>query len=164
MGLYLPDELNAESSNAFLREFNTKLDDSKEGDIITIYINSLGGDVYSALGIIDMMHVAEKCGYIIQTINVGLAASMAALILMAGTKGYRKGTTNSTIFVHPISYDTKEELPRIRVEYNELERLQKVIHDLTAAYSDEKVKELINKSGYLDSQEALQYNVIDKII
>lgn len=164
MGLYLPDELNAENANTFLKDFTANLDASEDGDMITIYINSLGGDVYSALGIIDMMHIAEKCGYIIQTINIGLAASMAALILMAGTKGYRKGTTHSTVFVHPVSYEAKEELPRIRTEYNELERIQKVILDLTATYSDEKVKKLINKSGYLNSQEALQYNIIDKII
>lgn len=163
--LFLPDDINAESANAFIKEFLDILDTSPDGAIITIYINSLGGDVYSALGIVDIIQFATKKGYIINTVNIGYAASMAAIILMSGTPGYRSSFKNSTVLIHPISYNgDTEDFPRIKNEFFELERLQKVLNGIIAENASADCSLLTGEQSYISAEDALKYNIIDKII
>lgn len=162
--LFLPDEINAESANTFIKEFLDILDTSPDGTIITIYINSQGGDVYSSLGIIDIFQFATKKGYIINTVNMGLAASMAAIILMSGTPGYRSSFKDSTVLIHPISYTADGDFPKVKKEFFELERLQKVINGVITENASVDCSLLTGEQSYINAEDALKYNIIDKII
>ena len=132
---------------------------------IQLHINSPGGDVYSMLGLLDTIKSMQETGYIISTINVGMAASAACWILMAGSPGYRKSLRHCRSMIHTLSSCTYGKLAELIIDVEESKNLQKILDQITSEMS---CSELIEKSKYLDfwvnSEEALKYNIIDQII
>jgi ATP-dependent Clp protease protease subunit len=138
-------------------------DESKKKDPINIIINSDGGDVYEALGIIDFI---QSLDVKVNTICRGRAMSAAALLLCAGT-GIRAASKHSTIMFHEISSGIYGKSSDMKANVQHTEKLEEILIDIICENSNEDSvfwKERILKDYYLSPEEALKLGVIDSII
>ena len=132
---------------------------------IQIHINSPGGDVYSMFGLYDTIKSMQKAGYVISTVNVGLAASAACFILMSGSNGYRKSLSHCRTMIHTVSSGTFGKIAEMIVDVEEGKNIQKELDDII---NNNASAELIKNCKYLDfwmsADDALKYNIIDEIV
>lgn len=140
----------------FLRAEDPKKD-------ISVYVNSPGGYISAGLAIYDTM---KFMGYDINTYCIGQAASMAALLLAAGTKGKRFALPNSRIMIHQPSGGVMGTSADIFIQAKEIQELKRICAQIiseTTGQPLEKVLEDSERDFYLNPEEALQYGFIDKI-
>jgi ATP-dependent Clp protease, protease subunit len=131
---------------------------------ISIYINSPGGQVYAGMAIYDTMQFL-KCD--IATYCVGLAASMAAVLLMAGTAGKRAALPHSRVLIHQGSIGFQGAIPDIEVQARETLRMTKTMIEVMARHtgqSYERVKADTERDYYLSAEEAREYGAIDTVV
>jgi ATP-dependent Clp protease protease subunit len=139
------------------------LDNSDKSDI-TMHIDSPGGSVKSGLSMVDVMNYIA-CD--ITTVNTGMAASMGSVLLGAGTKGKRKSLKFSRTMLHQSSGGAGGNIQDARVTFKEWEKINDILFDLLGEYCDkpsEQVKLDASRDLWLDSQEALDYGIIDEIV
>lgn len=137
--------------------------EEKKNDPINIVINSDGGDVYEALGMIDYM---QSLGVKVNTICRGRAMSAAALLLCSGT-GTRAASKNSTIMFHEISSGIYGKSSDMKANVQHTEKLEEILINIITANSKKDSlfwKDKILKDYYLSPEEALNLGVIDNII
>ena len=131
---------------------------------ISLYINSPGGSVTDGLAIYDTMQYI-KCD--VSTICMGMAASMGAFLLSAGTKGKRLALPNSTIMIHqPLGgYKGQATDMEIHTRYmlDTKERLNRILSENTGKPLD-IIKNDTERDNFMTAQEALEYGLIDKVI
>ena len=165
--IFLTEEVNEESIATIQAELfyltSKMTPEESKNDPITIYINSPGGEVYSCLGLYDVMQLFINQGYVIRTINIGLAASAAAVILLAGSKGYRFCLPNSTVMLHQPSSGTYGTITDMKIAVDEGDRLKKLLNDIVSKHAGEQVVELMERDAWISPEEALKFNLIDKI-
>jgi ATP-dependent Clp protease protease subunit len=138
-------------------------DDQHKNDAINLLINSDGGSVYEALGIIDFM---QSLDVKVNTIVRGRAMSAAALILCAGT-GTRAASKNSTIMFHEISSDIYGKSSDMKANVQHMEKLEEILLDIIETNSNKSKdywKGVTIKDYYITPSEALSLGVIDTII
>jgi ATP-dependent Clp protease protease subunit len=136
---------------------------SKSKEPISIYINSPGGSVYDGLAIYDVIRHVQNQGIEVKTYAVGLAASMAAILLISGTRRY--SLPNSTIMLHSVSSFTSGKVEEIKVDYEETQRLQnKLLEIVKEKASDEAASLCGNLDKYLSPEEAQKLNIIHEIL
>lgn len=141
--------------------FLQSLDSFKE---IQIYINSTGGSVYAGLGIYDTMQIVKPD---VATICTGLAASMAAILLCAGTKGKRSGLKHSRIMIHQPLGGTSGQASDIEITAREISKLKKELYEIIVNHSGQnfsKVEEDSDRDYWMTSSEAKNYGMIDEIL
>ncbi|MBA2360650.1 MAG: ATP-dependent Clp endopeptidase proteolytic subunit ClpP [Actinobacteria bacterium] len=132
---------------------------------IALYVNSPGGDVYAGLAVYDTMQFVKPD---IQTICVGIAMSMGAVLLAGGTKGKRMALPNAKILIHQVwtggfgGQATDIEI-RARETLNLKRRLEEILADHTGQ-DLEKVSRDTDRDYFMTTQEALDYGIIDNII
>lgn len=130
---------------------------------ITLNINSPGGEVYSGMAIIDTMNFVTND---IQTVCMGMAASMGAVILSSGTKGKRGALTHSRVMIHQPLGGAKGQASDILIEAEQIklvkDELCKMLAD-NSGQSFEKVIEDCDRDHWLTAKEALDYGLIDII-
>ena len=131
---------------------------------IYMYINSPGGSVYDGLGIFDtMQHVKPD----IHTVCVGLAASMGAFLLAAGTKGKRSSLRHSRIMIHQPLGGARGQASDIRIQADEIlflkERLNTELSERTGK-DYETIKEDTDRDFYMSPKEAVDYGLIDLVL
>jgi len=131
---------------------------------ISMYINSPGGVVTSGFGILDTMSYIKPD---IATICMGQAASMAAVILSAGTKGKRSALENSRVMIHQPLGGVQGQATDIEIHTKEIlylkNKLNKILSDNTSN-SLKKIERDTNRDYFLSSDEALKYGLIDEIV
>lgn len=163
--IMLTEQITADSVSDYQAQLFYLMSKYKEGDIITIYINSPGGSVLDGLGLYDTIQLIKDKGIIVRTINIGSACSMASLILMSGTEGYRESTKNSSVLIHEISSYDMGKSPEILDFAEEIKRLQKIVDTIISSHSDPELIQLSHRKDlWLDAEKALQYHIIDKIL
>ena len=160
--IFLDKEINAKTAG----EIVTKLLylDSENNDDITIYINSPGGEISSGLMIYDTMNLIKSD---VQTISVGISASMAAIILLSGTKGKRKILPNSKVMLHDLSGEVKGNYNTIVNEIEEMKKLHNIIFEIineNTNLTKKEIEKYLKKDFWITSKEALNYKIVDKII
>ncbi len=137
------------------------LDPDKE---ISVYINSPGGSVSAGFGIYDTMRKL-KCD--VSTICVGLAASMGAFLLAAGTKGKRYALENSQIMIHQVLGGARGQASDIILEAKQMQRvkdrLNKILSENTG-HSIEEIEVDTDRNNWMFAEDALEYGLIDKVI
>lgn len=162
--ILITEDINSETVTKYQAEILYLISKLKTGDVINIYINSPGGSVYDGLGLYDIIQLAISKGYIVSTINIGACCSMASILLMAGSKGYRFSLPNCSVMVHEISSFNYGKIQDVKDWTKELERLQERLNNIIKKHSSE---ELINicsrKDIWLSAEDALKYNIIDNI-
>lgn len=131
---------------------------------ISIYINTPGGSVTAGLAIYDTMQYV-KCD--IQTICLGQAASMGALLLAGGTENKRFALPSSRVMIHQPSGGVRGQQSDIAVQANEIIRLKKLSIEFLAQKTKKTIEQIskdIERDFYMSAQEALEYGIVDKVM
>lgn len=131
---------------------------------IQIYVNSPGGSVYAGLGIYDTM---QWIGPDVATICVGMAASMAAVLLCAGAKGKRTGLRHSRVMIHQPMGGAQGQASDIEITYREIEKLKKELYEIISQHSGqpyEKVYKDSDRDYWMIAEEAKEYGMIDEVL
>ena len=131
---------------------------------ISIYINSPGGHVYAGLAIYDTMQFVKPD---IQTICVGIAMSMGALLLAGGAKGKRMALPNSKILIHQVSGGFQGQATDIEIAARETLNLKRRLEEIMALHTTqelEKVSRDMERDYFMSAQESLDYGIIDNVI
>jgi ATP-dependent Clp protease, protease subunit len=140
------------------------LDSTDPGKDIQLYFNSPGGSVYAGLGIYDTMQYISAD---IATICTGMAASMGAILLIAGTKGKRSALKHSRIMIHQPMGGAEGNASDIEITAREILKLKKELYEIIALHSGnpiEKVEKDADRDYWMTSQEAVDYGMIDEIL
>jgi ATP-dependent Clp protease, protease subunit len=131
---------------------------------ISIYINSPGGSVYAGLAIYDTMQFVKPD---IQTICVGIAMSMGALLLAGGAAGKRMALPNAKILIHQVSGGFQGQATDIEIAARETIALKRRLEEIFSQHSGqdiEKVSKDMERDYFLTAQEANEYGIIDRVI
>lgn len=140
------------------------LDSSDPGKDISIYLNSPGGSVYAGLGIYDTM---QFIGSEVATICTGMAASMAAVLLVAGANGKRSALRHSRVMIHQPMGGAQGQASDIEITAREIQKLKKELYTIIADHSGnpfDKIEKDSDRDYWMTSQEALDYGMIDRIL
>lgn len=138
--------------------------DSLDHNDITMHIDSPGGSVKSGLSMVDVMDYITSD---IRTINTGMAASMGSVLLGAGTKGKRGSLRFSRTMLHQSSGGAVGNIQDAEISMKEWKKLNDILFELLGEYcgkSAEQVKNDASRDLWLDSQQALEYGIIDEIV
>ena len=131
---------------------------------ISLYINSPGGSVYAGLAIYDTMQFVKPD---IQTICVGIAMSMGALLLAGGAAGKRMALPNAKILIHQVSGGFQGQATDIEIAARETIALKRRLEEIISQHSGqdiEKVSKDMERDYFLTAQEANEYGLIDRVI
>ncbi|MCQ2196335.1 MAG: ATP-dependent Clp endopeptidase proteolytic subunit ClpP [Bacteroidaceae bacterium] len=140
------------------------LDSADPGKDISIYINSPGGSVYAGLGIYDTMQLVQSD---VATICTGMAASMAAVLLVSGQEGKRSALTHSRVMIHQPMGGAQGQASDIEITAREIQKLKKELYSIIADHSHtefDKVWADSDRDYWMTAQEALDYGMIDRVI
>lgn len=141
------------------------LDSDDQTKPIYLYINSPGGSVTAGMAIYDtMQHIKSE----VVTICVGLAASMGAFLLTAGSKGKRLALPHSRIMIHqPLGGTGRRQASDIEIEAKEILRIRKLLNEILAertGQSIEKIEKDTDRDYFMSAEEAKEYGLIDSVI
>ena len=140
------------------------LDSAEPGKDVSIYINSPGGSVYAGLGIYDTMQIIQSN---VATICTGMAASMAAVLLVAGEKGKRSPLKHSRVMIHQPLGGVQGQASDIEITAREILKLKDELYTIIANHSSqpfEKVQKDSDRDYWMTSAEALKYGMIDQVL
>lgn len=161
--IFLGTPVESQMANLMIAQLLFLEHDDPEADI-HLYINSPGGEVYSGLAIYDTMRMIRPD---IQTYCVGMAASMSAVLLAAGTPGKRFALPNSRIMIHQGSSGFRGAIPDIEVQAKETFSVIKTLTQIMADHTGQdfdKVKADTQRDYYMTGQEATDYGLVDKVL
>jgi ATP-dependent Clp protease protease subunit len=163
--IFLATEMESEICNIIKAQLLYLEQQDSESDI-KIYIDCPGGSVYSGLGLLDTMEYIKPD---IMTINTGLAASMAAVLLCSGTNGKRKALKRSRTMIHqPLGFGGYvQQASDMEIEAKEINSLKKELYEIISDRSKqpyEKVHKDGDRDYWMTAEEALKYGMIDEII
>jgi len=131
---------------------------------ISLYINSPGGSVYAGLAIYDTMQFIKPD---VQTICVGIAMSMGALLLAGGTEGKRMALPNAKILIHQVSSAFQGQATDIEIHAREIIDVRRRLDEIIAHHTGqslEKVRADTERDYFMSSEEAKEYGIIDRVI
>ncbi len=161
--IFLGDEVNQHTANLIVAQMlHLAYEDPKKD--IYFYINSPGGSVYDGLAIYDTMNYIKPD---VQTICVGLAASMGAFLLSSGAKGKRFALPHSKIMIHQPSSGTRGTVTDMQIDLEEGIRIKKQLNEIMAKNTGQKVSKIerdMERDHWMPASEAKTYGVIDDIM
>src|SRR4051794_38793116 len=131
---------------------------------VYIYVNSPGGSVYAGLAIYDTMQYIKPD---VQTICVGIAMSMGALLLAGGTKGKRLALPNAKILIHQVSSVFHKQKTEYEIQARETINMKRRMEEILAHHSEqplEKVSKDMERDYFMTAQEAKDYGIIDTVV
>ena len=161
--IFLGEEVNATTASLVVAQllYLEAQDPDKE---IQLYINSPGGSVTDGMAIYDTMQYV-KCD--VSPICVGMAASMGAFLLSAGTKGRRLALPNAEIMIHQPSAGTKGQVTDMAIHLRRLEIIKKRLNHIMAENTGKDVETVTadcERDNFMTAEEAKEYGLIDKVI
>ncbi len=161
--IFLGEEINSVSANLVIAQLLHLESQDAEKDI-SIYINSPGGEVTAGLAILDTMNYIKPQ---VSTICVGMAASMAAVLLSSGAKGKRFCLPNSLVMIHQPSGGAQGQQTEIEIAAQQIKATRKKLNQIlsdTSGKPFEQVEADTERDHYLTAEEALEYGLIDRIV
>ncbi|MDY3266121.1 MAG: ATP-dependent Clp endopeptidase proteolytic subunit ClpP [Phocaeicola sp.] len=161
--IFLGTEINDYTANTLQAQllYLDSIDSSRD---ISIYINSPGGSVYAGLGIYDTMQFITSD---VATFCTGLAASMAAVLLVAGQEGKRSALTHSRVMIHQPLGGAQGQASDIEITAREILKLKKELYTIVAEHSHtefDKVWADSDRDYWMTAQEAKEYGIIDEVM
>jgi ATP-dependent Clp protease protease subunit len=138
--------------------------DSVEKKDISLYINSPGGSVLCGLGIVDLMNYISSD---VATINIGMCASMASILLSSGTKGKRSSLVYSKVMIHQVSSGSSGHIEDNRISQMEAEKYNYILFKMLSKNTGRTFDEVLEgarRDHWLNSDEALKFGLIDEVI
>ncbi len=161
--IFLSEEVDDNIANAIVA-YLLYLDSDDQNKPIYLYINSPGGSVTAGMAIYDtMQHIKSE----VVTICVGLAASMGAFLLAAGSKGKRLALPHARIMIHQPLGGTRGQATDIEIEAKEILRIRHQLNEILAdrtAQPLEKIQKDTDRDYFMSAQEAKEYGLIDSVI
>ncbi|GFZ27175.1 ATP-dependent Clp endopeptidase proteolytic subunit ClpP [Lactobacillus corticis] len=161
--IMLSGEINDQTANSVIAQllFLDAQDNTKD---ISLYINSPGGVITSGLAIMDTMNFIKSD---VSTIAIGMAASMASVLLAAGTKGKRFALPNSTVLIHQPLGGAQGQQTEIEIAAEEIKRnrqkLTEILHEATGQPIEQLMKDT-ERDNYMTAEQAKDYGLIDDIL
>ena len=161
--IFLGTPIDAQVANVVVAQL-LFLDAQNPNQEIKLYINSPGGEVDAGLAIYDTMQFVRAP---VSTIVIGMAASMAAVILAAGEKGRRYALPHAKVMIHQPWGGVRGTASHIDIPAQEILDAKKLLHGILAQHTGqplEKVEKDTDRDYYLSAQEALEYGLIDQVV
>ena len=161
--IMLSGEVNDQMANSVIAQLLFLDAQDSEKDIY-LYINSPGGVITSGLAMLDTMNFIKSD---VQTIAIGMAASMASVLLAGGTKGKRFALPNSTILIHQPSGGAQGQQTEIEIAAEEILKTRKKMNQILAdatGQTVEQIKKDTERDHYMSAQEAKDYGLLDDIL
>lgn len=161
--IFLGEDVNEHTANLVVAQLlHLAYEDPKKD--ISLYINSPGGVVYDGLAIVDTMNFIKPD---VQTIGIGMQASMGAVLLAAGAKGKRMMLPHSRVMIHQPRGGAQGVMTDMEISLKEGIRTKDLLIDLMTQYTGqkrEKVRDDMERDLWMTAKEALDYGIIDKVI
>ena len=161
--IFLGTEVNDYTANVIQAQL-LYLDNADPGKDISIYINSPGGSVYAGFGIYDTM---QYVGCDVSTMCTGMAASMAAVLLVAGAEGKRYALPHSRVMIHQPMGGMQGQASDIEIAAKEILKVKAELYKIIADHSGRSVEDIERDSDrdkWMTASEALEYGMIDKVL
>ncbi len=161
--VFLGQEVNDVTANLVIAQMLFLEADDPDKDIM-FYINSPGGSIYSGLAIYDTMQYIKPD---VSTLCVGMAASMGALLLAAGTRGKRYALPFSRIMIHQPTGGARGQAADIEIHAREIIRLREELNEVLSNHTGqalERINKDVDRDFFMSSEEALNYGIIDRVI
>ena len=161
--VFLGTPINDQIANVIVAQllFLEREDRDRE---IHFYINSPGGQITSGLAIYDTMQLIQAP---VTTIAVGMAASMATVLLTGGAKGRRYALPNSTIHLHQPLGGVQGQASDIEIEAKEILRMRELLNGILkkhAGFTDKEVQKYTDRNFYMTADQAVELGIIDKVL
>ncbi|MCK9301166.1 MAG: ATP-dependent Clp endopeptidase proteolytic subunit ClpP [Bacteroidales bacterium] len=140
------------------------LDSADPGKDISLYLNSPGGAVYAGLGIYDTMQFISSD---VSTICTGMAASMAAVLLVAGSKGKRFALKHSRVMIHQPMGGVQGQASDMEITVREIQKIKKELYSIISSHSGQNVEQIEKDSDrdyWMTATEAKDYGMIDEVM
>ena len=161
--IFMGEEVNSHTANLVVAQLLFLAHEDPKRDI-RLYINSPGGAVHDGLAIIDTMNYIEPD---VQTIGIGLQASMGAMLLSCGAKGKRYVLPNSRIMIHQPSSATQGKITDQEIALQEGIFLKKRLTEIFAKNTGKSVKQVekdMDRDNWMSAEEAVKYGIVDEVI
>ena len=161
--IFLGTEVNDTVANLLIAQMFFLESNDPEKDI-HMYINSPGGSVYAGLGIYDVMQFITPS---IATYCIGMAASMGALLLTAGTKGRRYSLPHSRIMIHQPLGGAMGQASDIEIQSKEIVFMKERLNAILSNHSGRSIEQVTadtDRNNYMSAQQAVEYGLIDKMV
>ncbi|MDB5161839.1 MAG: ATP-dependent Clp protease proteolytic subunit [Candidatus Saccharibacteria bacterium] len=161
--IFLGEDVNEHTANIVVAQLIHLADEDPKKDI-KLYINSPGGSVYDGLAIYDTIQYIKPD---VQTIGIGLQASMGAFLLSSGTKGKRYALPSSRIMIHQPSSGTQGKITDQEITLKEGIFLKKMLNEILAKNTGQKLSKIekdVERDYWMSSKEAKEYGLIDEVI
>lgn len=140
------------------------LESSDPSKDIQLYLNTPGGSIYAGLGIYDTIQLVSSK---VATICTGIAASMGAILLTAGSKGHRSALPHSRVMIHQPMGGVSGQASDIEITAREISKLKHELYEIIATHSGKEIAQIekdADRDYWLTAQEALEYGIIDEIL
>ena len=160
--IFLGTDINDYTANVIQAQL-LYLDSADSDRDISIYLNTPGGSVYAGLGIYDTMQFVNSR---VATICTGLAASMGAVLLVAGEQGMRAALPHSRVMIHQPLGGIQGQASDIEITAREILKLKEELYQIIAQHSGqsiERIRQDADRDHWMTAQEALEYKMIDKV-
>lgn len=161
--IFLGGQINDTASNLIIAQMLFLESENPEKDIF-LYINSPGGYIYSGLALYDTIQYIKPD---VSTICIGVAASMAALLLAAGTKGKRYALPNSRIMIHQPLGGAEGQATDIEIQAKEIINLREITSNLLAKHTGQTIKKIqkdVDRDFWMNAEKAKNYGLVDEIM
>ncbi len=161
--VFLGEDVNEHTANLVVAQLLFLAGEDNKKDIM-FYINSPGGAVYDGLAIYDTMQYIKPD---VQTIGIGLQASMGAFLLSSGAKGKRFVLPSSRVMIHQPSSGTKGKVTDQEITLRESIRIKKLLNEILAKNTGQKLAKIekdVDRDFWMDAREAVDYGLADEII
>ena len=161
--IFLSEEVNDATASLIVAQM-LYLEAQDPDKDIQFYINSPGGSVTAGMAIYDTMQYI-KCD--VATITIGMAASMGAFLLSAGTKGKRMALPNAEIMIHQPSAGTQGQITDMAIHLKRLQTIKERMNQIMAANTGRSIEEVTaacERDNFMSAEEALAFGLIDKVI
>ena len=161
--VFLGDQVNSQTANLVVAQLLFLANEDPKRDI-KLYINSPGGSVYDGLAIIDTMNYIKPD---VQTIGIGLQASMGAMLLACGAKGKRFVVPNARIMIHQPSSGTEGKITDQEIALKEGVYLKRKLVEIFAERTGKSVKQVekdMDRDNWMSAEEAKRYGIVDQVI
>lgn len=160
--IFLGNEIDDQVANIITAQllYMEAIDDAP----ITIYINSPGGSIIDGLAIYDTMQFVKP---VIKTVCTGMAASMASVLLCAGSKGERNILPNGQVLIHQPSGGTWGTAADMTIDINHINHAKETLYNILSKHTGQPVEKIIDDSQrdfWLTAEEALEYGCVDRIV
>ena len=161
--IFLGEEIDDHVANSVVAQL-LHLESADPDKDISLYINSPGGSVTAGMAIMDTMNFI-KCD--VSTVCIGMAASMAAVLLSAGAKGKRFCLPNSTVLIHQPSGGAQGQQTEIAIVAEQILKIRTKLNEILSKNTGQPLETIqhdTERDNYMDAEQALAYGLVDKVV